>query len=72
MFNNDMFSSPEKCIQECDKQIEFSKNLLNYLQQYIQQMEALKTMASSAKVFAEANPLNVMLQMMKNVTKDSK
>ena len=72
MFKNEMFTSPEKCISECNKQIEFAQNIIVYLQQYIQQMEGLKLMASSAKAFSDANPFNIMLQMMEKITKDSK
>ena len=42
MFNNEMFTSPDKCISECEKQIEFSNNLITYLQQYIVQFETMK------------------------------
>ena len=42
MFNNEMFTSPDKCISECLKQIEFSNNLITYLQQYIVQLETMK------------------------------
>lgn len=71
MFNNEIFTSPEKCIEECDKQIEFSSHLIKYLQQYIQQLEAMKALASSAKAFQDVNPLNIMMQMLNN-KKDSK
>jgi hypothetical protein len=62
--NNEVFTSPEKCINECEKQIEFSKGIISYLEQYIIQLESIKTMAESAKKIQEINPLNAMLQMM--------
>ncbi len=64
MFSNEIFTSPEKCIAECDKQIEFANNLIQYLEQYIQQLQTMKSMASSAKALQEANPFNLIMQMM--------
>ena len=64
MFNNEMFTSPEKCIEECDKQINFAKNMMIYLEQYKMQMEAMKTMANSAKALQDVNPLNMMNKFM--------
>lgn len=64
MFNNEMFTSPEKCIEECDKQISFATNLITYLEQYKMQMEAMKTMANSAKALQDVNPLNMMNKFM--------
>ncbi len=64
MFNNEMFTSPDKCIEECDKQINFAKNLMNYLEQYKMQMEAMKTMANSTKALQDVNPLNMMNKFM--------
>ena len=68
--NNEMFSSPQKCIEECEKQIEFSKGIINYLEQYIKQMESIKLMAESTKALQDVNPLNIMWQMMNK--KDNK
>ena len=68
MLNNEMFTSPEKCIEECDKQINFSKNLIVYLEQYSRQMEAMKTMANSAKSLQDVNPLNLMNKFMDFMT----
>ncbi len=64
MFNNEMFTSPEKCIEECEKQISFANNLITYLEQYKMQMEAMKTMANSAKALQDVNPLNMMNKFM--------
>lgn len=64
MFNNEMFTSPDKCIEECDKQIAFAKNLITYLEQYKMQMEAMKTMANSAKALQDVNPINMMTKFM--------
>ncbi len=64
MFNNEIFTSPDKCIEECDKQINFAKNLITYLEQYKMQMEAMKTMANSAKALQDVNPLNMMNKFM--------
>lgn len=64
MFNNEIFTSPDKCIEECDKQIEFAKGMMIYLEQYINQMQAIKTMASSAKALQEVNPFNMMNNFM--------
>lgn len=64
MFNNEMFTSPDKCIEECDKQIAFAKNMMAYLEQYKMQMEAMKTMANSAKALQDVNPLNMMNKFM--------
>lgn len=64
MFNNEMFTSPDKCIEECDKQISFAKNMMAYLEQYKMQMEAMKTMANSAKALQDVNPLNMMNKFM--------
>jgi hypothetical protein len=65
--NNEMFTSPEKCISECDKQIEFANNLIIYLQQYIKQLEAMKVMAQSAKAFQEVNPFKMMMQFVESM-----
>lgn len=64
MLNNEMFTSPDKCIEECDKQINFAKNLITYLEQYTLQMEGMKTMANSAKALQDVNPLNLMNKFM--------
>lgn len=64
MFNNEMFTSPDKCIEECEKQISFANNLITYLEQYKMQMEAMKTMANSAKALQEVNPINMMNKFM--------
>lgn len=64
MFNNEMFTSPDKCIEECEKQISFANNLITYLEQYKMQMEAMKTMANSAKALQEVNPLSMMNKFM--------
>jgi hypothetical protein len=62
MFDPEILTSPDKYINECDKQINFAHHLIDYLQQYIKQLEAMKTMALSAKTLQEANPLNYMMQ----------
>lgn len=72
MFSNEMFTSPEKCIAECDKQIEFATNLCKYLEQYIKQLETMKVMATSAKALQDANPFNLMFQQMMSGKKDHK
>ena len=72
MFNNEMFTSPDKCISEGEKQIEFSNNLITYLQQYIVQLETMKNMANSAKAFQDVNPVNMMLQFMDYMQKAPK
>lgn len=72
MFNNEMFTTPDKCISECEKQIEFANNLISYLQQYIIQMETMKNMANSAKAFQDVNPVNLMLQFMDYMQKNPK
>ena len=72
MFNNEMFTSPDKCISECEKQIEFSNNLIIYLQQYIVQLETMKNMANSAKALQDVNPVNMMLQFMDYMQKKPK
>ncbi|MBX9598473.1 MAG: hypothetical protein K2X04_07845 [Burkholderiales bacterium] len=72
MLNNEMFTSPDKCISECEKQIEFANNLITYLQQYIVQMETMKNMANSAKAFQDVNPVNMMLQFMDYMQKNPK
>ena len=72
MLNNEMFTSPDKCISECEKQIEFANNLITYLQQYIVQMETMKNMANSAKAFQDVNPVNMMLQFMDYMQKSPK
>jgi hypothetical protein len=67
--NNEIFSSPDKCIEECDKQINFANNLIIYLEQYKVQLETMKTMANSAKVLQEANPFMMMgkfIELMSN------
>lgn len=64
MFNNEMFTSPDKCIEECEKQISFANNLITYLEQYKMQMEAMKTMANSAKALQEVNPITMMNKFM--------
>lgn len=64
MINNEIFTSPEKCIEECDKQISFATNMIAYLEQYKVQLEAMKTMANSAKMLKDVNPLNMMNQFM--------
>lgn len=71
MFNNEMFTSPDKCIEECDKQINFAKNLIAYLEQYKMQMEAMKTMANSAKALQDVNPLNMMNKFMEFMSNSS-
>ena len=68
--NNEIFTSPEKCINECNKQIEFSSGIISYLEQYIKQLESIKVMAESTKKMQEINPLNIMMQMM-NKKRDS-
>lgn len=69
MLNNEIFTSPEKCISECDKQIEFAKNLINYLEQYMKQLEIIKSMANSAKTFHDSSPYNIMMQFMEQFNK---
>ena len=64
MLNNEIKKKKKKCIEECDKQINFSKNLIVYLEQYVRQMEAMKTMANSAKSLQDVNPLNLMNKFM--------
>ena len=71
MINNEMFTSPDKCIQECDKQIKFAKSLITYLEQYITQLETMKTMANSAKTLQDANPFKYMLQFMEALSSKS-
>ena len=74
MFNNEMFISPEKCISECNNQIEFASNLIKYLEQYIKQLEAMKNMAQSAKTLQDVNPFKFMMQFadFMNNKKDTK
>ena len=67
--NNEIFTSPDKCIEECDKQIEFSNNIINYLQQYVKQLESMKSIAGSTKALQQMNPLNMMMDFINNQNK---
>lgn len=67
--NNEMFTSPEKCISECDKQIAFAKGIITHLEQYIVQLESIKLMAESTKKIQDINPFGTMLQQFMNTTK---
>lgn len=69
MINNEIFTSPDKCIVECQKQIEFSRNLIAYLEQYVQQLETMKTLANSAKALQDVNPFTMMFQFMEQLNK---
>lgn len=64
MINNEIFTSPEKCIEECDKQISFANNMIVYLEQYKVQLETMKTMANSAKMLKDVNPFTMMNKFM--------
>lgn len=64
MINNEIFTSPEKCIEECDKQIIFADNMIVYLEQYKVQLETIKTMANSAKMLKDVNPFTMMNKFM--------
>ncbi len=64
MINNEIFTSPEKCIEECDKQISFADNMIVYLEQYKVQLETMKTMANSAKMLKDVNPFTMMNKFM--------
>ncbi|MDD3265575.1 MAG: hypothetical protein PHC75_00160 [Burkholderiales bacterium] len=64
MINNEIFTSPEKCIEECDKQISFASNMIVYLEQYKVQLETMKTMANSAKMLKDVNPFTMMNKFM--------
>jgi len=70
MFNNtEMFTSPDKCIEECNKQIDFATNIINYLQQYVKQLESIKTIAQSTKSLQQINPLSMMMEFMNSQNK---
>lgn len=64
--NNEMFTSPEKCISECDKQIAFAKGIISHLEQYIVQLESIKMMAESTKKIQDINPFSSMMQQFMN------
>lgn len=64
MINNEIFTSPEKCIEECDKQLSFANNMIVYLEQYKVQLETMKTMANSAKMLKDVNPFTMMNKFM--------
>ncbi len=67
--NNEIFTSPDKCIEECDKQIEFANNIINYLQQYVKQLESIKSIAGSTKALQQINPLNMMMDFINSQNK---
>ncbi|AUR50895.1 hypothetical protein [Aquella oligotrophica] len=67
--NNEIFTSPDKCIEECDKQIEFANNIINYLQQYVKQIESIKSIAGSTKALQQMNPLNMMMDFINSQNK---
>lgn len=67
--NNEIFTSPDKCIEECDKQIEFANNIINYLQQYVKQLESIKSIAGSTKALQQMNPLNMMMDFINSQNK---
>lgn len=64
MINNEIFTSPEKCIEECDKQLSFATNMIAYLEQYKTQLETMKAMANSAKMLKDVNPFTMMNKFM--------
>ena len=67
--NNEIFTSPDKCIEECDKQIEFANNIITYLQQYATQLESIKSIAGSTKALQQMNPLNMMMDFINSQNK---
>ncbi len=67
--NNEIFTSPDKCIEECDKQIEFANNIINFLQQYVKQLESIKSIAGSTKALQQMNPLNMMMDFINSQNK---
>ena len=67
--NNEIFTSPDKCIEECNKQIEFANNIINYLQQYVKQLESINPIPGSTKALQQMNPLNMMMDFINSQNK---